>query len=103
MRGDEDDVGLPAERPRRLDAVHPGHADVQEDDIGLQALHEGHRLAAVGCLAHDQEFGPGLLERGGDLVAHQALVVGDNGGWLGDWRHAGSGVGQVGAEAAAIS
>ena len=38
VRGDEDDVGAAGERPRRLDAVHPGHADVEKDDVGLEAL-----------------------------------------------------------------
>ena len=78
--GDEDHMDLAGQRPRRLDAVHPGHADVEKDDVGFQALHEGNRLAAVAGLAHDHELGPGFLQAGDDLLAHQALIVGDDGG-----------------------
>jgi hypothetical protein len=44
----------------------------------LLALHERNRLAAVRRFAGDHELGPGFLQLRDDLVAHQALVVGND-------------------------
>ena len=88
--GDEDHMDLAGQRPGRLDAVHPGHADVEKDDVGFQALHHGDRLAAIAGLADDQELGPGFLQAVDDLFAHQALIVGDDGGGGGQGLHAGA-------------
>ena len=78
--GDEDHMDLAGKRLGRLDAVHPGHADVEKDDVGFQALHEGDRLAAIAGLTHDQELGPRFLQAVDDLLAHQAFIVGNDGG-----------------------
>ena len=80
VRGDEDHMGPAGQRPGRLDAVHPRHADIEKDDIGSQALHDGYRLAAVAGLTHDQELGPRFLQAVDDLLAHQAFIVGNDGG-----------------------
>ena len=88
--GDEDHVDLAGQRLRRLDAVHPGHADIEKDDVGFQALHDGDGLAAIAGLAHDQEFGPDFLQAADDLFAHQALIVGNDGGGGGQGVHAGT-------------
>ena len=87
---DEDHMRLAGQRLGRLDAVHPGHADVEKDDIGLQALHHRDCLAAVAGLAHNHEFGPGLLQAGNNLVAHQPFIVGNDGGGGGQGMHAGT-------------
>jgi hypothetical protein len=80
VRGDEHDVRPARQRARRLDAVHRGHVDVEEDDVRLEALRERDGLAAVGGLADDHELRPDVLEAADDLLAHQALVVGDERG-----------------------
>ena len=59
--GDENYVSLAGERLGRLDAVHLGHADIEKDDFGFEALHHGYRLATVAGLTHDQEFRPRFL------------------------------------------
>ena len=85
--GDEHDVDPAGQRARRLDAVHPGHPDVEKDDVGLEALHEGGRLAAVAGLTDDDELRPCLLQAVDDLLAHEPLVVGDDGGRGGRGAH----------------
>ena len=80
VRGHEDDVDPPGQRARRLDAIHARHADVEERDVGLVGLHGGDGLVAVGRLRDDHELRPRLLQPADQLVAHQALVVGDDGG-----------------------
>ena len=40
---------------RRLDPVHQRHADVHQDDIGLQRADGAHDLAAMPALADDQK------------------------------------------------
>ena len=80
VRGDEDYVDPAGQRARRLHAVHPGHADIEKDDVGLEVLHNRYCLAAIACLAHNHELGPGLLQAGNNLFAHQALIVGNDGG-----------------------
>ena len=78
------------QRSGSLYAVHPGHVDVEKDDIGLQALHEGYCLAAIGGLAHNQEFGPSFLQSFDDLFTHQAFIVGNDGGGSCQGAHAGT-------------
>ena len=95
--GDENDLGAAPEpsafrlrpflvdrqlgdRPGGLDAVHAGHADVEEDQVGMVGLDQLDRLGAVLRFADDLEFGPHLAEAGAELLAQQPLVVGDHGG-----------------------
>ena len=68
----------------------PGMLMSRKTMSGSRLLHHGDRLAAVARLAHDQELGPGFLQAGDDLVAHQAFVVGDDGGGGGQGSHAGT-------------
>ena len=84
---DENDMRPAGQRLGRLDAVHPGHADIEKDDVGLMALRKGYCLAPVARLAHDHELGPRILQARNDLFAHQALIVGDDGGRGGRGAH----------------
>ena len=68
------------DRPRRLDAGHARHADVEEDDVGTVLLGQRDRLGAVLRLGDDLERGPDLGQAGAQLLAQQPLVVGDDGG-----------------------
>ena len=63
-----------AESSGGLDAVHAGHADVHEDDVGVQGagLGEGH-LAVTG-LTDDLDVGLGLQDEP-EPGAQQRLVV----------------------------
>ena len=45
--------------PGRLDAVHLGHPDVHQDDVGGELVDQPHRLDAVAGGAHDLEARPG--------------------------------------------
>ena len=73
-------MGAAGQRAGRLDAVHLRHADVEEDDVGFQRLHHRHRFAAVGGFTDDHELRPRFLEALDDLHAHQAFIVGNDGG-----------------------
>ena len=66
--------------PRRVDAGEAGHADVEEDEVGPVLVDQRHRLGAVLRLGDDLQLGPGLGESRAQLLAHQAFVVGDDGG-----------------------
>ena len=88
--GDEDHVRLAGERLRRLDAVHPRHADIEKDDVGLEAPHHGDCLAAIAGLTHNQEFGPGFLQAVNNLFAHQAFIVRNDGRGGGQGAHGGT-------------
>ena len=65
--------------PRRLHAGEAGHADVEEDDVGAVLRHRLHCLDAVLGLGDDFELGPHLGQAGAELLAHQALVIGEHG------------------------
>ena len=57
-----DERELGANAARGLDAVHPGHRDIHQDDIGPECARCGNRLESVGGFAHDVKFGP-LLQQ----------------------------------------
>ena len=59
----------------RLEAVHLGHPDVHEDDVGPVAGREVHRFAPVGGLADDLDVF-GRAEEDREPAAYQRLVVG---------------------------
>ena len=61
---------------RRLDAVLRGHRDIEQDDVGLQALGQAQRLRAVARLADDLEVGVGQ-EQGPEAGADHRVVVSD--------------------------
>ena len=62
---------------RRLDAVHVGELDVEEDDVGPELLDQPERLAAVGGLGDDLDVLL-VLEKVFDPFAEQRLVVRDD-------------------------
>jgi hypothetical protein len=62
------------EPARGLHAVHPGHAHVHQDDVGLQALDDLEGLVAVTGLADELEVGLGLEDHP-EAHAQQLLVV----------------------------
>ena len=60
-----------------LDAIHVGHADVEQADIGSELASEGHRFASVGRLAYHLDVGLSVedhLEPGADEV----LIISDD-------------------------
>ncbi len=75
-RGQDDDLaarGPLADARKRREAVHLGHGQVQEDEIGLEPLRGDYRLFAVRGDAHDLEA---LLdEQGGERIPGQGMVV----------------------------
>ncbi len=69
-------AGLVAQAPRRLDPVELGHADVHQDDVGLQPLGLLDRVEAVGGLADDLEVILGVEDHA-EPGADERLVVSD--------------------------
>ena len=65
------------ELPGRLDAVHAGHPDVHQHDVGPQLAADADRLGAVGRGADDGEVRLGV-EQFGEPGAHHLVVVGDD-------------------------
>ncbi len=59
-----------------LDAVHPGHADVHQDHVGVQQPCLVKRLAAVGGLPRDSQVRLGFKQHPQSL-ADEVLIVGD--------------------------
>ena len=67
-------VGQLAQSAQRLDAVHAGHLDVHQDDVGPQFLGAGDSLGAVGRLADDLDVVLDLQE-GAQAPADHLVVV----------------------------
>ena len=63
-----------AELAERLDAVHAGHLDVHQDDVGPQLLGAGDALGAVRRLADDLDVVLDLQE-GAQSAADHLVVV----------------------------
>ncbi len=72
-RGDAVACGDPS---RRLDPVEVRHADVHQDDVGLERLDGFDRGESVGGFADDFEVGLGV-EDDPEAGPHEFLVVGD--------------------------
>src|SRR5690606_17756073 len=79
--GEQDDARAPLGRvggredaPRRLDAVHDGHTDVHEHDVGARAGRERDALEPVARLPHELEVGLRADEHP-DARAEERLVV----------------------------
>jgi hypothetical protein len=68
-------VALPDE-PCRLDAVHPGHPDVHEHDVGRVLLDRANGLLARGGFPHDVDL-IGDAERGLQPITRDRVVVDD--------------------------
>src|SRR5262249_51992190 len=64
------------ELPGGLDAVHAGHADVHQHDIGDVFSAGPHRLGAVGCGGDDVEVGL-CVEQVGEAGADDLGIGGD--------------------------
>src|SRR5471030_1025146 len=75
--GDEHQVAAVEQHARRLDAGQAGHADVEEDDVGLVLAGQRHGLDTVARLGDDLQLRPGFLQAAAQLRAHGFLVVGD--------------------------
>ena len=78
-RGEDQDPGsLPVgQAASGVDAVHDRHADVHEDDVGVQGMGGLDGLSAVGDIGHDVDVGF-RLQDGDKALAHQCLIVGDD-------------------------
>ena len=72
-RASEPLLGQRADRRRAADA---GHAQVHEDDVGLQRCDERERLGSIGGLADDVELGV-AGEHAAQAVADDGMVVDD--------------------------
>jgi hypothetical protein len=82
-RGEHDDGDVPravvtAERLEGLAAAHPGHGEVEKDEVGGVAPGGAHRLLAAG--RHGVPVPVQLEERGHD-VPHVGIVVDHQGPW----------------------
>ena len=76
--GEDDDLGLRcggAQVRERGESVHAGHREVEQDEIGLEALRKLDRLSPVGRRPDDRQ--PVLAEQCGERVARQRVVVDD--------------------------
>ena len=63
---------------RHFEAVEAGHLDVEEQDVGRQALDDADRLEAVAGL-RDHLDAAHLLEHVAQLFARELLIVDDDG------------------------
>ena len=70
----------------RLDAVHLRHAEVHDHDVGAAPLGERDRGLAVGRLADDADVRR-AQQREAQAFAHDLVVVRDQNGDLGVFRH----------------
>jgi hypothetical protein len=66
------------QRPQHVEAVHPRHLDVQEDEVGLVPADQVQRLAAVAGFGHDIDI-VHVLETQFEAATRQRLVVDDQG------------------------
>jgi hypothetical protein len=81
----EDDVdsgALAAKDARSVEAVHAGHGDVHEDEVGVRSTGKVDRLLAVASFAAD--FPSGVAgEHSGDQVANAGVVIDQKNSGLG--------------------
>jgi hypothetical protein len=61
--------------PSRVDAAHPRHVQVHDDDVGSELAHDPHRLGAARRLADDLDSL--LLEQVPEPGPEQIVVVDD--------------------------
>ncbi len=62
--------------PGGLDAVDPGHADVEQADVRAELVGEGNRLAPVGSLGDNLDVGMSGEDHR-ETGADEVLIVGD--------------------------
>jgi hypothetical protein len=75
--GEDEDFGVGKSRDDRFggrNAVHDGHSDVHEDDIGFEGCEEVDRLFAVFGFTDDLEVGFGF-EEGAESSTDERLIV----------------------------
>src|SRR3954470_5147447 len=63
--------------PRRLEAVHVRHAQVENDDVRTQLTHQLHRFAAIATFGHDLPSGMALEQRA-HAAPDYAVIVDDH-------------------------
>ena len=59
---------------RRLDAVQFRHRDIHHDDVGMQLVHEPHRLPPIGGRPYDLESGL-RLQQHAQTVTHHGVII----------------------------
>src|SRR5262249_25425953 len=64
------------EMARRLEPVHPGHANVEQHHVRMQLARQAHGLLAVGALGRDLDPVE-LAEQAPQSLARRGLVVDD--------------------------
>lgn len=64
----------PLEALDRLQPVHAGHGDIQQDDVGPQVTGAANGLPAVSRLADHQEIGLGI-QNGPQTLAQDAVIL----------------------------
>src|SRR5262249_6960312 len=77
-RGEDEDGGGAAvvDATSRLDPVESRHLDVEDRDVGLEALDQRHRLVTTSGLPYD--LVSLFLQRLAEVEADDALVLGDD-------------------------
>ena len=76
--GEDDDVHRVARLPQaaeHLNAVHPGHLQIGDDEGGGEALHGVQGLLAVGGLPHHDAVQGGPVHRQDNALADELLVL----------------------------
>ena len=76
--GEDDDVHRVARLPQaaeHLNAVHPGHFQIGDDEGGGEALHGVQGLLAVGGLPHHDAVQGGPVHRQDNALADELLVL----------------------------
>ena len=87
--GDEDDVRLRVDAFRELEPGEPGHADVEERDVGRLVVDSAQRFEPVGRERQHLELRPQGREPQPQMLGEIRLVVGDDGAYattVGDGR-----------------
>ncbi len=75
---DEHKMAGVADVARRFEAGLARHLNIEKRQIRAQLAHLIDRLLTIFGLADDAQFGPDFPQSRTQLLAHQALVVGEN-------------------------
>jgi hypothetical protein len=66
---------MPADPLGGLDAVHAGHADIHDDNIGLQFFCQINGFAPIGGLTDDFDIRL-FLEKAGQTLSNYRMIIG---------------------------
>ena len=77
VRGDEDDLGAPGDRARRVESTASGHVHVEELDTWPKRLEQLDRLAPVACIGGDLALRPTPGQASDELVTQERFVLGE--------------------------